>query len=72
MTKQSKKYLGILIAVAVIGGGIFLLAGRDSNNDKSSSNLFPEQSISHGHGLAVDVADPNKLWISHTLRPSPA
>lgn len=64
MTKSSKKYIWIPVALAVIWGIIILT--RQGNNGSASpqSNLIPEQSISHGHGLAVDVADPNKLWIA--------
>lgn len=63
MTKSFKKYIWILIALAAIGG-IIVLARQGSNNSAPTQNLTPEQSISHGHGLAVDVADPNKLWIA--------
>ena len=40
---------------------------RDNNNTASNSvsgNLYPEQAISHGHGLAVDVKDFTKLYIA--------
>lgn len=63
---MNKKYIGIIVAVAVIGGGIILFGERSSNkaDNSASNNLYPEQAISHGHGLAVDVKDPNKLYIA--------
>ena len=67
MNKSSKNYIWIVVAVIVIGGGS-LLFSRGGDNDTTSnnpaSNLYPEQSISHGHGLAVDVNDPNKVYIA--------
>lgn len=39
-------------------------AVEDSSNSSSSSPLTPVESISHAHGLAVDVADPSKLYIA--------
>ena len=63
--------------LVVIGGAISLFALRDrtstnntstnntsNNNNAASSTLTPAQSITHGHGLAVDVLDPNKLYIA--------
>jgi len=65
MAKRSQKYVAIFIAVAFVGGGIAPLALRSNGGgDSSSNNLTPEQSITHGHGLAVDVQDPNKLYIA--------
>lgn len=66
MRKISKIYLWIVIIAVAIGGGIFLLSQRDSNtiNNSTVNNLYPEQSITHGHGLAVDVKDSSKLYIA--------
>lgn len=66
MTNSSKKYIRIITVIIVIVGGILLLSGRDNNptGDSASNNLYPEQSISHGHGLAVDVSDPSKVYIA--------
>lgn len=66
MNKTSKTYIWIAVTVVVVGGGILLLSQRGGNTSSNSpsSNLYPEQAISHGHGLAVDVKDPNKLYIA--------
>lgn len=66
MTNFSKKYIWIVIALIVIVGGIFLLSGRGNNpaGDSALNNLYPEKGISHGHGLAVDVQDPSKVYIA--------
>ena len=66
MNKTSKNYIWIIVAVVVVGAGIILLShGGDNTTDNNpASNLYPEQSISHGHGLAVDVNDPSKVYIA--------
>ncbi len=66
MAKTSQKLVAIGIAVVFIGGLLVPLAlqnGGDSN-DAASNKLTPEQSITHSHGLAVDVQDPIKLYIA--------
>ncbi len=74
MNKTSIKYIWIIVAVAVIGGGILLFSRQSSDtvsnsainaaSNSASNNLYPEQTITHGHGLAVDVGDSNKLYIA--------
>lgn len=67
MSKTSKNYIWIVVAIIIIGGGILLFSKQKNDIESdvvSNSNLYPEQAITHGHGLAVDVADPNKLWIA--------
>ncbi len=63
---MNKKYIKIIIVVSIVLGGIFLFLQqkKDSPSDFVFSNLYSEQAITHGHGLAVDVADPNKLYIA--------
>lgn len=66
MNKSLKSYIWIAIIVIVIGGGMLLFSrgGNETTNSNPASNLYPEQSISHGHGLAVDVSDPSKVYIA--------
>lgn len=69
MTRNSKKHLAIVLSLVVVGLGIFLIRQRGGTTTGSSSslaqdNLYPKQSITHGHGLAVDVQDPKKLYIA--------
>ena len=62
---KNKTLLFGIIAVAVVGSILFF-SGDDNNEENNSAvnNLYPEQSITHGHGLAIDIADPNKLYIA--------
>lgn len=61
MTKLSKNYLivGLVIAALIAG---FIWLGKGSSG--SPAVLTPEKTISHGHGLAIDVADSSKLYIA--------
>jgi photosystem II stability/assembly factor-like uncharacterized protein len=60
---NNKYIIGIIVATIVIGG--FFLLSRPSDSERSSSgNLIPIDSITHGHGLAVDVADSSKVYIA--------
>lgn len=64
MTKQSKNYLvwGIIIAVLVLG--LIWFKQKSGSDSGSTTTLNPEKTISHGHGLAVDVADSTRLYIA--------
>jgi len=53
-----------VIALAVIGILIAFVIFARRGGDTSESPLRPVDAISHGHGLAVDVADPNKVYIA--------
>lgn len=67
MTTNSKKYLVILLSVMVAGFGIFFINKKDNamtGNSSLQNNLYPEQSITHSHGLAVDLKDSTKLYIA--------
>lgn len=46
--------------------GISVWTSKQNKNSATSSlsDLYPETFISHGHGLAVDVKDSNKLYIA--------
>lgn len=62
------KKVVIIILVVIVLVVIFFLSrqGKDSGNSDNSGSqkLTPVASITHGHGLAVDVNDPNKVYIA--------
>lgn len=67
MKNKNTIIVGIIL-VAVVG---FFFLNQKGNNStstsvtkQSSSKLTPINEITHGHGLAVDVSDPNKLYIA--------
>lgn len=64
MNQQSKNYLvwGIVIVVIVLGFVWFKQKGGSGSG--STTTLNPVSAITHGHGLAVDVADSSKLHIA--------
>lgn len=69
MKTEMKVYIiGGLLTLAIIIGGVFLLQpknqGFSQGSTSSKKELIPIDSITHGHGLAVDVADSNKLYIA--------
>lgn len=60
-----KKAVLIFTIVAFATMSIFFLSRQNKNEQEASaSSLVPEKSISHGHGLAIDVADSNKVYIA--------
>src|SRR3989344_3611869 len=60
----------VIVFVLVVIVGFFLLTQKRNKGSTSqeprqtSKELFPIAEITHGHGLAVDVADPSKLYIA--------
>lgn len=68
MKQELKKYLPLFAVILVFGIGVLFFGGetdlRKDDRLVSESTLTPELSISHGHGLAVDVADQNKVYIA--------
>lgn len=63
---NKKKFL--LAGAVVALSGLFWLITK-TNNNKSGNQISPpsltrENQITHGHGLAADVADPNRLYIA--------
>lgn len=67
---MNKKYIaGVAVVLVAVVAGIFILSRRDNSapgapNNSISENLYLEQTISHGHGLAVDANDSDKLYIA--------
>jgi hypothetical protein len=65
MSAPNKKYIIVGPAIFFIGAGIFLFTRGDEKTVASpSGSLYPEQAISHGHGLAVDAKDSSKLYVA--------
>lgn len=62
--------IGIVVLIAIVG--FFLVSRRGSNSgntsttkeSSSSKMLIPINEITHGHGLAVDVAYPDNVYIA--------
>ncbi len=59
----------ILFVVLLLGiVGYFWLKGQKAvllnTNNQVKTELIPESSITHGHGLAVDTKDSNKVYIA--------
>lgn len=60
-----KKYVAVLMLVAVVGLGIFVWSRSTGTSESTIQNLLiPEKEISHGHGLAVDPKDSSKVYIA--------
>lgn len=65
MNKNLMNSLGILIGGVFIAGAFFFFSSAKNSIPAPIVNeLQPESAITHGHGLAVDVADPSKLYIA--------
>lgn len=68
MKTETKIFLfGGLLTLVLIIGAVFLLQPKDEKvrqTSSSSKELIPIDTITHGHGLAVDVADASKLYIA--------
>ena len=69
--KETKKKRPVLkysiIVILFIIGVIFIgkiFGSNNSTNDVSTNQLYPIRAITHAHGLSVDVADSNKLYIA--------
>lgn len=66
--KINKIVVIVLVLVAIVG--FFLLTQKSNKSSTSqetkqtSKELIPVTEITHGHGLAVDVADPSRLYIA--------
>lgn len=69
--KNRNIIVGIVVILVVLGFFVFSQqrgseSGSPSSAEENSSvnSLIPVNEITHGHGLAVDVGDPNKLYIA--------
>jgi len=66
--KMNKIVAISLILIAIVG--FFILTQQDSNNSirkeikETSKEITPIDTITHGHGLAVDVTDPSRVYIA--------
>lgn len=64
-TKKLVTVLGICCVLPLVIVGLLLLQQNNGTPRTSTpNNLYPEQAITHGHGLAVDVRDPSKVYIA--------
>jgi photosystem II stability/assembly factor-like uncharacterized protein len=66
---MNKKYLigGIVLIVLILGFFVVQqnFTSPSTSSERSTSNqLSPVSSITHGHGMAVDVNDPTKIYIA--------
>ena len=54
--------LGIAVSILLAGG--LIIAAMVYANPSGSANVSEEPELAHAHGLAVDVANPNRLLIA--------
>jgi photosystem II stability/assembly factor-like uncharacterized protein len=59
---QSWKWFLVIIGVVLVVSVALYRSGSKSRS--AEGELMPASSITHGHGLAVDVTDPTKLYIA--------
>lgn len=70
--KNDKTFIiSVIVVTLVLLGGAIWWSGRESgeppvtvSNQGVELKLYPEDEITHGHGLAVDVTDSNKVYIA--------
>lgn len=66
--KLNKSMVIGIIAIVIIGTSLLIKQGNNSARKNISSSNSMElklvDAITHGHGLAVDVSDPNLLYIA--------
>lgn len=63
---MSKKLI-ILFIVATVGLAVFFIffhGEKSGSKELDSDKLIPIDSVTHGHGLAVDVTDSSKVYIA--------
>jgi photosystem II stability/assembly factor-like uncharacterized protein len=62
----------VIVLLLIVIGGLLVMNLRDNSNftnqkqdvTKTTNELTQVDSITHAHGMAVDVADPSKLYIA--------
>ncbi len=70
--KINKTVVISLVLVVVVGGFLLAQQGNNSSTDQEtkqtskqlSKELTPINEITHGHGMSVDVTDPNIIYIA--------
>lgn len=63
ITKQSKMY-GFIAVTVLLGLSVILIAKTSAPTKPLEKKLYPISEITHGHGLAVDPTDNNKIYIA--------
>ncbi len=65
---MNRKIFNIMLVVLLFIGIGFILFNtslkKSNTQENANQNLIPADAITHGHGLSVDVNDPNKLYIA--------
>ena len=68
---KNNNLVASVIAIIFLVGGVFWWNSRQPTQQiktapeqSTEQKLYPESEISHGHGLAVDIADSSKLYIA--------
>lgn len=62
---MQKNYLFIGGAVILILGSLFFFGSKNKQSESGvEGTLIPVPSFGHSHGIAVDVVDPNKVYIA--------
>ncbi len=63
---MQKNYLLIAISILLLFGLILLFNPKEKSapNNNTKDELNPVSSFSHSHGIAVDITDPNKVYIA--------
>lgn len=67
------KLIILTVVMLVVVGYVAINSSRNNKNESPTTSsasrstvdqLIPVEEISHGHGLAIDVSDPNSLYIA--------
>lgn len=58
------KIVGFLVLCVIVAAGIYFFSQSNGSEPDLSNKLIATDRITHGHGLAVDVADPSKVYVA--------